>query len=167
MSWASLETDPQSPASLVTPAPLPVRNVRTGHRFPCSTSLGNSLTFFTRWGASSPGVSAVSLVVTSLEATDPSLLSLREHWREQSLAVAWLRSGDWFHPAVDSVVEAVTSDDGVLDALEALGVARASHGVGMGETIDDLACLYRVLEGGAPPLDAVRALCEGWASPAG
>lgn len=105
--------------------------------------------------------------MTSLEAVDPSLLSLREHWREQSLAVGWLRSGDWFHPAVDAVVEAVTSDDGVLDALEALGVARASHGVGMGETIDDLACLYRVLEGGAPPLDAVRALCEGWASPAG
>src|SRR5690606_8522369 len=44
---------------------------------------------------------------------------------------------------------------------------RAEHGVGMGETIDDLACLYRIVEAGAPPLDAVRALCEGWASPAG
>jgi len=95
------------------------------------------------------------------------LLLLREQWREQSLRTIWLRSGDWFHPAVDSVVQAVTSDDGVLDAVETLGVARATHGVGVGETIDDLSCLYRVVEGGAPPLEAVRALCEGWASPAG
>ncbi len=105
--------------------------------------------------------------MTSLEAADPALLLVREQWREQSLRTIWLRAGDWFHPAIDTVVRAVTSDDGVLDAVEALGAARATHGVGVGETIDDLSCLYRIVEAGAPPLDAVRALCEGWASPAG
>lgn len=95
------------------------------------------------------------------------MLSVREQWREQSLHTVWLRSGDWFHPAVDTVVGAVTSDDRVLDAVEALGVARASHGIGVGETIDDLSCLYRVIEDGEPPLEALRALCEGWASSAG
>jgi len=114
------------------------------------------------------GVTVGRLInVTRLEGTDTALLLVRERWRELSLRTIWLRSGDWFHPAVDDVVAAVALDRGVLDAVEALGVARAEHGVGMGETIDDLACLYRVVEAGAPPLEVVRALCEGWASPAG
>ena len=54
---------------------------------------------------------------------------------------------------------------GELD--KALGAARAEHGVGIGETLDDLTHLYRVLEDGPPPIEAVRALCEGWAAPGG
>jgi len=105
--------------------------------------------------------------VNSLETADPAHLLVRERWRALSVRTIWLRAGDWFHPAVDALVAALASSQGVLDAVEALGVARAEHGVGVGEAIDDLACLYEAAEAGTPPLEAVRALCEGWASPAG
>ena len=44
-----------------------------------------------------------------------------------------------------------------------LGHARGYDGVGIGETLDDLGCLYRTLGAAEPPLAVVRALCEGWA----
>lgn len=93
--------------------------------------------------------------------------AVRDGWRDESLRTIWLRPGDWDHPAVGAVVEAVLAGTGVLGAVEALGAARAGAGVGIGETIDDLTCLYRVLHDAEPPTEVVRALCEGWASPAG
>lgn len=111
--------------------------------------------------------SAVSSVVTSLEATDSALVQVREQWRARSLGSVWLRPSDWFHEVVDDVVAAVTHDVRVHDAIASLGVARATHGVSLGEAIDDLSALYRTLDDADPPLDAVRALCEGWSSPAG
>ncbi|UCN14405.1 hypothetical protein LFM56_16280 [Cellulomonas iranensis] len=42
------------------------------------------------------------------------------------------------------------------------GAARGEHGVGVGEALDDLVCLYRSTGVPAPPVDAVRALTEGW-----
>lgn len=105
--------------------------------------------------------------MTSPATPEPALVQVREAWRVRSLASVWLRPGDWYQPVVDDVVLAVTLDVGVLDAVEALGAARAEHGVGIGETLDDLTHLFRVLEDGPPPIEAVRALCEGWAAPGG
>lgn len=82
------------------------------------------------------------------------------------MRTTWLRPGDWWHPAVERVA-ARLDDDGVLGAVEELGAARAEHGVGIGEAIDDVVALFRALGRGVPPLEVVRALCEGWASPAG
>ena len=94
-------------------------------------------------------------------------MQVRDRWRALSLRSVWLRPSDWHHPAVDDVVAAVMHDVRVHDAVAALGVARAEHGVSLGESLDDLAALYRILDDAEPPLDAVRALCEGWSSPAG
>lgn len=102
--------------------------------------------------------------MAGLDAIDEALLLVRERWRERSLRTIWLRAGDWYQPEVDGAVSALLAGRGELDAVEALGVARGSHGIGVGEAIDDLACLYAVVDGAQPPLEAVRALCEGWAS---
>ena len=74
----------------------------------------------------------------------------------------WLRPSDWYHPAVDRVAHAVATGARAHEAAEDLGRARADAGVGVGETIDDLVCLYRT-EHLEPPLDVVRALTSGWA----
>ncbi len=88
----------------------------------------------------------------------------------------WRRSSDWYHPAVDAVVAAVTTarragDDAardgpapaLADAADRLGTARGHSGVGIGETIDDLACLFQVI-GLEPDLAVLRALSVGWAA---
>jgi len=74
----------------------------------------------------------------------------------------WLRPSDWYHPAVDPLVQAVATGARALDAAEDLGRARADAGVGVAEAIDDLVCLYRT-EGIKVPLDVLRALAAGWA----
>jgi len=89
--------------------------------------------------------------------------SLRESWRHQSEESVWLRPSDWYHPAVDALVEAVLAGADASIAAERLGTARGFDGVGISETIDDLACLYRSTGPAEPPLAVVRALCEGWA----
>ena len=76
----------------------------------------------------------------------------------------WLRPADWYHPAVDALVESVLADSAPAAAAQRLGDVRARAGVGIGEAIDDLACLYRSLGRAEPPLVAVRALCAGWAA---
>ncbi|MBO0926324.1 hypothetical protein J1G44_17755 [Cellulomonas sp. zg-ZUI199] len=87
---------------------------------------------------------------------------LRERWREESVASVWRRPSDWYHPAVDALAVAVLADDDPSRPAWALGRARGEHGVGIGETLDDLVCLYRSTGRPVPPLDAVRALNEGW-----
>lgn len=94
-------------------------------------------------------------------ATGPSL-SLREQWRSVSAESVWLRPADWYHPAVDAVVEAVLTGADPSPAAARLGSVRGGSGVGIAEAIDDLACLYGSLGCANPPLDPVRALCEGW-----
>ena len=88
---------------------------------------------------------------------------LRERWREESVASVWRRPSDWYHPAVDALAVAVLADCDVSTAAFELGRARGEHGVGVGEALDDLVCLYRSTGRAMPPLDAVRALNEGWA----
>ena len=88
---------------------------------------------------------------------------LRDRWRASSVESVWLRPADWYHPAVDVLVEAVLHDADPRPAAEELGRARGYDGVGIVETLDDLACLYRTAGVATPPLDAIRALSGGWA----
>ncbi|UZN03881.1 hypothetical protein [Cellulomonas sp. S1-8] len=87
---------------------------------------------------------------------------LRERWREESVASVWRRPSDWYHPAVDALAVAVLADADPSAAAWELGRARGEHGVGIGEALDDLVCLYRSTGRATPPMDAVRALNEGW-----
>ncbi|MDR3068828.1 MAG: hypothetical protein LBU50_04920 [Cellulomonas sp.] len=87
---------------------------------------------------------------------------LRDRWRAASLDSVWLRPGDWYHPAVEPLARAVATGVTALEAAEDLGRARADAGVGVGETIDDLTCLYQA-SGADPPLEVLRALATGWA----
>jgi len=89
---------------------------------------------------------------------------LLERWRSDSAESVWLRPADWYHPAVDAVIEAVLTHSDPAPAAARLGTARGESGVGIAETIDDLACLYRSLGHTDPPLGPLRALCEGWAA---
>ncbi|MGV8978911.1 MAG: hypothetical protein ACOH17_12780 [Cellulomonas sp.] len=89
--------------------------------------------------------------------------NIRESWRHQSEQSVWLRPSDWYHPAVDALVESVLTGADASSAAERLGTVRGFGGVGISETIDDLACLYRSTGSAEPPLAVVRALCEGWA----
>ncbi|MCL1871424.1 MAG: hypothetical protein FWF90_13565 [Promicromonosporaceae bacterium] len=92
----------------------------------------------------------------------PGASDLREHWRSASIADVWLRPGDWYHPAVDAIVEAVEAGRGPSAAAQRLGAARAASGVGMSEALDDLMCLYRAFDRPVDP-EALRALAVGWA----
>lgn len=87
---------------------------------------------------------------------------LRERWREESVASVWRRPSDWYHPAVDGLADAVLADADTSTAAFELGRARGEHGVGIGEALDDLVCLYRSTGRAMPPMEAVRALNEGW-----
>lgn len=90
-------------------------------------------------------------------------LALREEWRAGAVESVWLRPGDWYHPAVDALTEALTSGGPTIAPAFRLGEVRGALGVGIAETLDDLAVLFRLL-GQEPGLDLVRSLCEGWAS---
>jgi hypothetical protein len=89
--------------------------------------------------------------------------ALRERWRDESVGSVWLRPSDWYHPAVDALATALLTAGDTCAAAAELGRARGYDGVGVAETIDDLACLYRTLGASEPPLAVLKALCEGWA----
>ena len=93
--------------------------------------------------------------------TQPS--RLLERWRHESVASVWRRPSDWYHRAVDELAVALLLDDDPVPPAARLGGARAEAGVGIAETIDDLACLYRTTSAPEPPLEVLRALCTGWA----
>ncbi|WP_149205121.1 hypothetical protein [Actinotalea subterranea] len=93
---------------------------------------------------------------------DAGAVALREQWRAVTVDAVWLRPGDWYHPAVDALVEAIVSGGSPLAAAARLGESRGAAGVGIAETLDDVAALYGLI-GLEPGLDVVRALCEGWA----
>ncbi|MEP7764719.1 hypothetical protein [Sanguibacter sp. 25GB23B1] len=92
----------------------------------------------------------------------PPTDALREQWRATSLQTVWLHEDDWYHPAVDAIVEALADGTTSLPACERLGLARAHNGCSIGETIDDLMCLLGP-RGGTDVSAALRALCSGWA----
>jgi hypothetical protein len=96
----------------------------------------------------------------------PDLVTLRDTWRLRSLASGWHAADDWHNRAVDTVAGAalpgVPSAE-LARACGALGRTRARAGVGLTETIADLAALFAVLGRGAPPLHLVSSIAEGWA----
>lgn len=100
---------------------------------------------------------------TPSDLGSPRAGNLRERWRATSLEASWLRPSDWYHPAVDPLVAALVSRADALGAAEELGRARADAGVGIGEALDDLDCLFRVAGTAQAPFEVVRALAEGWA----
>jgi hypothetical protein len=102
-------------------------------------------------------------VATDLGPIPPLPEGLRDRWRASSVESVWLRPSDWYHPAVDVLAEAVLHDADPCAAAEELGRARGYDGVGITESLDDLACLYRSTGVPTPPLAAIRALAEGWA----
>jgi hypothetical protein len=89
---------------------------------------------------------------------------LRDCWRLRSLARGWVADDDWHTAAVDAVTGAISGPAGDLpQACASLGWSRARAGVGIAETIEDLAALFAVLDRGTPPLHLVSSLAEGWA----
>ena len=113
--------------------------------------------------ASVPRPKSLSSHVTPIDAAASGLPPLvREQWRNISAESVWLRPADWYHPAVDAVVESVMTGTDTSPAAARLGAVRGESGVGIVETIDDFACLYRSLGTAEPPLAPLRALCEGW-----
>lgn len=89
--------------------------------------------------------------------------ALRERWRDESVRSVWLRPSDWYNPAVDALAAALLGAGDTEAAADELGRARGYDGVGIGETMDDLTCLYRTLGATEPPMTVLRALCQGWA----
>ncbi len=90
-----------------------------------------------------------------------SAAELRERWRQISQATVWLHPSDWYHPGVDALVWAIITGRGISAAAERLAHARALGGVGIGETIDDIGCLYQAA-GGAPSAEILRVVATGW-----
>lgn len=91
----------------------------------------------------------------------PAPDTVREHWRRASAESVWLRPGDWYHPAVDALVEALCEERDTVPAAERLGRVRAEAGVGIGEAIDDVVCLFRVRDR-EPGVELLRAVAVGW-----
>jgi len=107
---------------------------------------------------------------------------IRDEWRRRSLATGWRMPDDWDSEAVEEVLgacqnRALARGEAGLAAAGApalaaacadLGRSRARAGVGIAETIDDLAALFAALGEGEgrqwdPPLRLVGAIAEGWA----
>ncbi|WP_083983582.1 hypothetical protein [Actinomadura hibisca] len=87
---------------------------------------------------------------------------LRDRWRAASREMGWSVPGDWWAPAVESVVAAACGGRGMAVACARLGQARGRAGVAIGETLDDLGALFSVLRWPDPPLSLVRCAAEGW-----
>lgn len=88
--------------------------------------------------------------------------SLRARWRKRSMRTGWSIPGDWWVPAVEQAGEAVLRGHGLLPACGALGDARARAGVGIAESMTDLAALYHALGRGEPPFAVLRSFAAGW-----
>lgn len=106
----------------------------------------------------------------------PDVLVAR--WRTASLASGWRYPSDWSQPEVDRVCSAVGEHGDLDTAVRLLGAARAAAGVGLAETLTDLAALHAVLSApdsvdglvapcpDAVPSRLVRLTALGWADAA-
>jgi hypothetical protein len=98
------------------------------------------------------------------------MAELRDSWRLRTIAAGWHAVDDWHTAAVDAVASAVLGTGPALSARPELsqacgrlGRSRAEAGIGMAETIEDLAALFAVLDAGDPPLTLVISIAAGWA----
>lgn len=103
--------------------------------------------------------------------------SLRARWRRASLAGGWPFPSDWACEGIDRVCDTVLAGDEPDEGLAELGAARARAGIGLDETLRDLAALHAVCHGEATgsaaswvPVDCdsvpsrhVRQAALGWA----
>jgi hypothetical protein len=98
-------------------------------------------------------------------APDTPAAALCDAWRERSLGSGWLAADDWHNPAVDAVARAAlaAAETDLVQACGRLGQARGRAGVGIAETISDLAALFQALDRGDPPLRVITSTVEGWA----
>jgi hypothetical protein len=87
---------------------------------------------------------------------------LRARWGRRSQEAGWDPPGDWWTPAVDAVCEALAAGTDLVDPCARLGAARGRSGVGIGQSLTDLAAFTGVAGWAAPPFELVRALAEGW-----
>jgi hypothetical protein len=87
---------------------------------------------------------------------------LREVWRAAALRRRPDWPGGWWTPAVDALTRAIAETRDPRPACVRLGRARAMAGVGMAETLADLAALYGELPEREPPAHLVRALLDAW-----
>ncbi|GAA3236841.1 hypothetical protein [Actinocorallia longicatena] len=87
---------------------------------------------------------------------------LCEVWRSHSMRT-WTLPCDWWTPAVEALAEAVASGRPAMRDACRLGISRGRAGIGIGETLDDLAALATAVGWPDPPLRLVRAIAEGWA----
>lgn len=94
-------------------------------------------------------------------ATGSDTPTLRELWRTRTMATVWRTPGDWYHPAVDAITEAIAAGGNAAPAAERLGTARALVGVGIEETMDDAACAYGAANREIPTA-VLRAVSVGW-----
>jgi GGDEF domain-containing protein len=85
--------------------------------------------------------------------------TLRERWFACSCALGWTAAAEWPDPAVDVVCDVVTArhedrearDRAVERALARWAGARAGAGVGLAETLTDLAALNTAVSGASGP----------------
>ncbi|MCV2393022.1 hypothetical protein OEB99_01755, partial [Actinotalea sp. M2MS4P-6] len=80
------------------------------------------------------------------ETFEPTAAELREQWRAATADSVWLRPGDWYHPAVDALTEALVAGADPTAAAARLGSVRGSTGVGIAESLDDLGVVYGLLD---------------------
>ncbi|WP_026126524.1 hypothetical protein [Nocardiopsis xinjiangensis] len=90
-------------------------------------------------------------------------LGLRAPWGRRSRARGWAPPEDWWTPAVDAVCAAHLDGSDLTGPCARLGSARARGGIGVGQSLIDLAAFTDVAGWDAPPLELLRALAEGWA----
>jgi len=88
--------------------------------------------------------------------------ALLRSWEAASVSSVWLRPGDWYTPAAEALVEALHAGRDTAPAAFRLGQARAASGVGITESIDDMAVLFRSAGFESAPIRSIRSLCEGW-----
>jgi hypothetical protein len=105
----------------------------------------------------------LGLADASAGAGTADAIGLCEAWRRQSMISGWATDDDWRVAEVDAVAAAAYSGTGLAAACALLGAARGRAGVGIGETLTDLAALCYVLHAGDPPLELIKPVAEGWA----
>ncbi|NYH79370.1 hypothetical protein FHR84_002704 [Actinopolyspora biskrensis] len=73
--------------------------------------------------------------------------ALRARWRSATLAAGWPFPSDWSCSGVDRVCDAALREEELPEAVAELGEQRAAAGIGLDETLRDLAALHAVLAG--------------------
>lgn len=72
---------------------------------------------------------------------------LRARWRSATLAAGWPFPSDWSCSGVDRVCDAALREEELPEAVAELGEQRAAAGIGLDETLRDLAVLHAVSAG--------------------